>query len=75
MPKPKPTRDHDPNRAVARIVAKTAGIKTAKELMPADAEAAWRAWAASIQKCDERTMTLLHAAFEAGVEAGRRERR
>ncbi len=36
-----------------------------------DLEAAWKAWSAAIQGCDERTMTLLRAAFEAGMEAAK----
>jgi len=34
-------------------------------------EAAWKAWSAGVQKVDARTMALLRAAFEVGVEAGK----
>ena len=69
---PKRPHDTDPNSSIARVVAQTAG--KADEL-PADAEAAWAAWSKRIQKVDERTRTLLRAAFEAGHDAGRRKRR
>ena len=38
--------------------------------LPADLEEAWAEWSRSIQKVDERGMTLLRAAFEAGYGAG-----
>ena len=67
------TRDHqhnpDPNENAARIVAGTAAREAVDA--PADLEAAWREWASHIQKVDDRGMTLLRAAFEAGVEFGR----
>lgn len=64
------TRDHqhnpDPNVNATRIV----GQATSDADPPAtDLEAAWQAWAKGIQKVDERGMTLLRAAFEAGFEA------
>lgn len=58
----------DPNENAARIVAES----TASSELPADIEAAWAQWSAGIQKVDERGMTLLRAAFEAGYDAGRR---
>lgn len=59
----------DPNANAARIVGQATASQpdTAKDL-----EAAWAAWSAHIQKVDERGMSLLRAAFEAGWEAGRR---
>jgi hypothetical protein len=64
------TRDHqhnpDPNANAARIVAEAA---VTAEQPAADLELAWRAWSRHIQKVDERGMTLLRAAFEAGWEA------
>jgi len=64
-------RDHqhnpDPNENAARIVKQA--IAGTAETTPADLEAAWQAWSASIQKVDERGMTLLRAAFEAGWDA------
>jgi hypothetical protein len=64
-------RDHqhnpDPNANAARIVeASTANSSDPQN----DLEAAWAAWAPHIQKVDERGMTLLRAAFEAGYDAG-----
>ncbi len=59
----------DPNQKASRIVRETT---KATPPLPADPEAAWAAWIAQIQKVDERTRTLLRAAFEAGFEAGRR---
>ena len=41
---------------------------------PEDLEAAWEAWSAGIQGCDERTYTLLRAAFEAGIGAAKHAR-
>jgi hypothetical protein len=58
----------DPNESAARIVRESTGTADA---LPADAEAAWREWSAHIQRVDERGMTLLRAAFEAGYDAGR----
>ena len=65
-------RDHqhnpDPNENAARIVSESI---ISSDKPPEGVEASWQAWAASIQKVDERGMTLLRAAFEAGWEAGR----
>lgn len=55
----------DPNVEAARVVGKA----TAAEGLPADLEAAWAEWSKSIKNVDERGMTLLRAAFEAGVDA------
>ncbi len=55
----------DPNANAACIVAES----TPASEVPPDVEAAWREWSAGIQKVDERGMTLLRAAFEAGYEA------
>lgn len=65
------TRDHqhnpDPNENAARIVREaTLGHTTPS----AGIEAAWQVWSAHIQNVDERGMTLLKAAFEAGFDAG-----
>ncbi len=64
MARPKP----DPNEETARIVPATTGRP---DDLPADAEAAWEALIARIHSCDDRTRTLLRAAFEAGVDAGK----
>ncbi len=65
------TRDHqhnpDPNVNAARIVAESSAESEASQV---DLETAWREWSSHIQKVDERAMTLLRAAFEAGYEAG-----
>lgn len=63
------TRADDPNVTAARIVRESTA---SDEPLPADLEAAWADWSRRIQGCDERTMTLLRAAFEAGFEAGER---
>ena len=68
---PKRTHDPDPNSSVARVIAQTLAHD---DKLPADAEAAWAAWIKGVQKIDERTRNLLRAAFEAGVDVGRRER-
>lgn len=69
------TSDHqhnsDPNENASRIVGKATASQPDAA---ADLEAAWAAWSAHIQKVDERGMTLLRAAFEAGWEAGKKER-
>lgn len=62
-------RQPDPNEQAARVVRAATGKP---EPLPADLEAAWEAWASHIHSCDERTKTLLRAAFEAGVDVGRR---
>ena len=59
----------DVNQAAARAVRET--IARHEQPLPADVEAAWGQWIAGIAKVDERGMTLLRAAFEAGVEAAR----
>ena len=60
----------DANQAAARIIGET--VKRHSEPLPADLEAAWKQWSAGIAKVDERGMTLLRAAFEAGAEAARK---
>jgi hypothetical protein len=65
MKVPKP----DPNEEAARILRE---VTSRQDELPAGLEAAWQAWSARIHSCDERTKTLLRAAFEAGVEAGRK---
>lgn len=67
------TRDHqhnpDPNANAARIVREA----TAEDAPPAtDLEGAWAEWSSHLQKVDERGMSLLRAAFEAGWDAKQR---
>ncbi len=57
----------DPNATAARTVAESTATG---DTLPADLEAAWREWSSHIQKVNERGMSLLRAAFEAGYEAG-----
>lgn len=57
----------DPNTTAARTVAESTA---ADDAAPADLEAAWQEWSSHIQNVDERGMSLLRAAFEAGYEAG-----
>ena len=59
----------DANQTAARVVAESTA-HTADSL-PADLEAAWKAWSAGVGKVDSRAMSLLRAAFEAGAEAAR----
>jgi len=65
-------RDHqhnpDPNVNAARIVGESAGSDSGA---PIELEAAWAECSGHIQKVDERALSLLRAAFEAGFEAGR----
>lgn len=65
-------RDHqhnpDPNENAARIVREATACDP---IQAASLEEAWAAWSSQIQKVDERGMTLLRAAFEAGWEAGK----
>lgn len=60
----------DPNDNAARIVAGPAAREASKTA--GDLEAAWTDWSSHIQKVDERALSLLKAAFEAGYEAGGR---
>ena len=59
----------DVNQAAAAVVREVAARH--EQPLPAGVEAAWAAWSAGVGKVDARTMALLRAAFEAGVEAGR----
>ncbi len=61
-----PTLTPDPNLNAARIV----GESTASQWLSGDLETAWAQWSVGIQQVDERGMTLLRAAFEAGWESG-----
>ena len=60
------TPNPDPNETAAEITRKVPGNDT----LPVDVEAAWAEWSNGIHGVDERTLTLLRAAYEAGVEAG-----
>jgi hypothetical protein len=42
--------------------------------LPAGVEAAWEAWIAGVGKVDARAKLLLRAAFEVGVEAGKKSK-
>jgi hypothetical protein len=57
---------HDPNVNAARMV---------EDQLAADMQAAWEAWSLCVQNVDERSTTLLKAAFEAGYEAAQHARR
>jgi hypothetical protein len=72
MPNPRRPHDPDPNSSIARVVRET--LAAHDDELPADVEAAWTAWIKGVQKIDERTRNLLRAAFEAGHDAGRRDR-
>ena len=57
----------NPNQDAAGMVAQATGQQNQ---LPTELEAAWAEWSKGIQKVDERGMTLLRAAFEAGWECG-----
>lgn len=63
----------DESQAAVRVVGETAARHS--ESLPANLEAAWNQWSAGVGRVDDRAMALLRAAFEAGVEAGRRSAR
>jgi hypothetical protein len=58
--------------SVAKIQAQTRQSAADLEAAGDTLEAAWAEWSRSVRQVDERAMTLLRAAFEAGWEAGRR---
>ena len=60
----------DPNVNAARIVAEST---TDNSTSPGDVEEAWTEWSRHIQNVDERTWSLLRAAFEAGYDAGQHQ--
>lgn len=64
-------REPDPNEDAARVIREMSAAG-AGEVRPGSLEAAWADWSKRIKAADERTMTLLRAAFEAGFDAGRR---
>ncbi|MCH7546623.1 MAG: hypothetical protein IID30_09520 [Planctomycetes bacterium] len=59
--------DTDPNVEAARIVGESAGKGDVG--LPGEFEEAWAIWFQSIKDMDQRTWTLLRAAFEAGFSA------
>jgi hypothetical protein len=69
MPMAKHPSKRDPNEDAADVVARSTGRQ---DELPADLEAAWAEWSKRLQRVDERTLTLLRAAFEAGADAARR---
>jgi hypothetical protein len=62
----------DANRAAAWVVRQM--VASHSEPLPADLEAAWKQWSASIQGVDERGIILLRAAFGAGAQAASQKR-
>jgi hypothetical protein len=50
------------------------GSTRGEDQLPADAEAAWEALSAHIQNVDQRGMTMLRAAFDAGYGQGKSPR-
>jgi hypothetical protein len=58
--------DENDSQLVAGPEARAA-VETSEEL-----EAAWREWANRAANVDQRTMSLLQTAFQAGFEAGRK---
>ena len=60
--------NNDPSTEAARVAQ---NATNGNDSLPADVLAAWAEWCRGIKGVDERGWTLLRAAFEAGVEAGR----
>lgn len=69
---PKHPNKRDANEDAADVVRRSTG---AQDNLPADMEAAWADWSKRIKGVDERTLTLLRAAFEAGADAATRRHR
>ena len=67
------TEQDDMNQAAARIVSET--IKRSETTISANIESAWEEWSRGVAKVDARTMVLLKAAFEAGVDVGQSKAR
>jgi len=63
------SKEQDANQTAARVVAET--ISKHEQPLPHDLESAWAVWSKCIARVDERGMTLLRAAFEAGWDAGK----
>ena len=61
-----PTSTRTPSATLSQATAKH------EQPLPADIEAAWAEWSRGIGKVDARGMALLRAAFEAGVDVGKR---
>ena len=59
-------RRRDENEDAAEIVRRSTA---SRDELPKGLEAAWADWSSRIQGIDERTMTLMKAAFEAGAAA------
>lgn len=66
--RPDMARDHQDHANAARIVAKATRDEQAAS---GDIKAAWEEWSRNIPKLDERGMSLVKAAFEAGWAGGR----
>lgn len=62
MPRKRDTRDE--NEEAARVIRQST---EGGDRLPEAQESAWEAWARGIQAVDDRTRTLLMAAFEAGA--------
>lgn len=60
----------DPNEEAARVVRESTA--NGEKALPGDLEEAWVIWSRGIKNVDQRTRTLLKAAFEAGYGAGQR---
>ncbi len=62
-------KSRDANEDAADVVSRSVGEP---DELPADLEAAWADWSSRIKDADERTRTLLRAAFEAGAASASR---
>lgn len=58
--------ERDSNESAADAVRRATERPTP---IHADEEAAWLAWSKQLQRVDSRTLTLLRAAFDAGIAA------
>ncbi len=69
----KSPKQPDANQTAARIVGESAAKH--EGALPTNVEAIWDAWIAGVGKVDQRAATLLRAAFEVGVAAGKQAKR
>lgn len=64
------TAHHYPDE-IANAAPIVGEATTVSSLHTADTESAWTMWPVPVQQVDERAMSLLQGAFEAGYESGR----
>ncbi len=64
-------RTKPPDEAQQAVESVAHATDKAASPLPPDLEAAWTEWSRGLAKVDDRGMTLLRAAFEAGYDVGR----